>query len=245
MADRLKVWLQLLRARAAPALRCRSPAFAQSPNTSTIVVLVTDQTGAVVTDAKVSVIEQPDRRRARGGVGQRRQRHVPGAVADGHLHGHRVEAGLRRRGAQRTSRCARGETATLKVKLLVGSEKTEVTVYGTTEGVRADRADRPPARQRRRSTRRRSSAARSRRCRSSTPRSGRARARAISSSTRPTSSPAPAAAARRRSCSTAPATTKAGAARRCSPPCRSAPSRKCRCSRTRFPPSSAGPPAPR
>src|SRR5207244_3845318 len=31
-----------------------------------------------------------------------------------------------------------GETATLKVKLLVGSEKTEVTVYGTAEGVRAD-----------------------------------------------------------------------------------------------------------
>jgi hypothetical protein len=31
-----------------------------------------------------------------------------------------------------------GETATLKVKLLVGTEKTEVTVYGTAEGVRAD-----------------------------------------------------------------------------------------------------------
>ena len=31
-----------------------------------------------------------------------------------------------------------GETATLKVKLLVGSEKGDVTVYGTAEGVRAD-----------------------------------------------------------------------------------------------------------
>ena len=31
-----------------------------------------------------------------------------------------------------------GETATLRVKLLVGSEKAEVTVYGTTTGVRAD-----------------------------------------------------------------------------------------------------------
>ena len=29
-------------------------------------------------------------------------------------------------------------TATLRVKLLLGSEKAEVTVYGTTEGVRAD-----------------------------------------------------------------------------------------------------------
>src|SRR3954452_8741994 len=31
-----------------------------------------------------------------------------------------------------------GETATLRVKLLVGSEKSEVTVYGTAAGVRAD-----------------------------------------------------------------------------------------------------------
>jgi Carboxypeptidase regulatory-like domain len=31
-----------------------------------------------------------------------------------------------------------GETATVKVKLAVGAEKAEVTVYGTTEGVRAD-----------------------------------------------------------------------------------------------------------
>lgn len=31
-----------------------------------------------------------------------------------------------------------GETATLRVKLLVGAEQAEVTVYGTTAGVRAD-----------------------------------------------------------------------------------------------------------
>src|SRR5439155_19317371 len=31
-----------------------------------------------------------------------------------------------------------GDTATLKVKLPVGSEQTEVTVYGTAQGVRAD-----------------------------------------------------------------------------------------------------------
>src|SRR6185503_12045402 len=33
---------------------------------------------------------------------------------------------------------ASGETATLRVKLLVGSEKAEVTVYGTNQGVRGD-----------------------------------------------------------------------------------------------------------
>ncbi len=32
-----------------------APALAQSPNTSTVVVLVSDQTGAIVKDAKVSV----------------------------------------------------------------------------------------------------------------------------------------------------------------------------------------------
>src|SRR4029078_1688667 len=31
-----------------------------------------------------------------------------------------------------------GETATLTVKLMAGSEKAEITVYGTAEGVRAD-----------------------------------------------------------------------------------------------------------
>ena len=41
-----------------------------------------------------------------------------------------------------------GETATLKVKLLVGTEKTEVTVYGTDQGVRADAQIGVSARQR-------------------------------------------------------------------------------------------------
>src|SRR5262249_7202469 len=38
-----------------PLLMLGQPAFAQSPNTSTIVVLVTDQSGAVVSDATVIV----------------------------------------------------------------------------------------------------------------------------------------------------------------------------------------------
>src|SRR6476661_6452240 len=32
------------------------PAFSQSPNTATMIVVVTDQTGAVVTDARVTVL---------------------------------------------------------------------------------------------------------------------------------------------------------------------------------------------
>ena len=41
-----------------------------------------------------------------------------------------------------------GETATVKVKLVVSGGKSDVTVYGTTEGVRADAADRQAHRRR-------------------------------------------------------------------------------------------------
>ncbi|PYR19436.1 MAG: hypothetical protein DMF98_24630, partial [Acidobacteria bacterium] len=114
-----------------------APAFAQSPNNSTIVVLVTDPSGAMVRDAEVSVTNNQT-----GAV-----RHLT-SCADGSA----TFAALPLTGTYRvvvskpgfgdeerndvTLRA--GETATLKVKLFVGPEKTEVTVYGTVEGVRAD-----------------------------------------------------------------------------------------------------------
>ena len=188
---------------------CSSPTRPARSSRTPKVSVTNNQTGAV--------------REATSGA--RRQRHVPGAVADRHLHGQRVEAGLRRRGAQRHHAARRrngdaeGEAA---------RRHREGRGHRLRHRPRRARrlADRPCGSTARRSTRRRSSAARSRRCRSSTRRSGRARAPAISSSTPPTSSPARAAAARPRSCSTARATTKAGAARRCWRPCRSARCRK-------------------
>jgi hypothetical protein len=190
--------------------------------------LVEREPGEAAREGDPAVLAWTDGRQGREGVGHeqrrparpatrcraRRQRDDRRAVADRHLHDQRVEAGFRQRGrarphaARRRNGDAQGEAARRQRR------KTEVTVYGTTQGVRADAqiGRRSTAR---RSTRRRSSAARSRRCRCSTPRSGRARAPATCSSTRPTSSPAAAAGAPRRSCSTAPATTKAGAARRC------------------------------
>ena len=114
-----------------------APAFAQSPNNSTIVVLVTDPSGAMVRDAEVLVTNNQT-----GAV-----RHLTSG-ADGSA----TFAALPLTGTYRvvvskpgfgdeerndvTLRA--GETATLKVKLFVGPEKTEVTVYGTLEGVRAD-----------------------------------------------------------------------------------------------------------
>ena len=73
------------------------PAIAQSPNTSTLVVVVVDQTGAVVNDAKVTRRQQRHRRDPRGGVRRRRLGDDLGALADRHLHDQRREAGLHRR----------------------------------------------------------------------------------------------------------------------------------------------------
>jgi hypothetical protein len=112
-------------------------AAAQSPNTATIIVVVVDQAGAVVKDAKVSVMNT-----ATGAVRE--------AVSGGD--GSSTFSALTLTGAYaltvskqgfgneelKNITLRSGETATLKVKLLVGSEKAEVTVYGTVEGVRAD-----------------------------------------------------------------------------------------------------------
>ena len=117
----------------APALN----AAAQSSNTSTIVVLVTDQSGAVVPDAKVTVTNAQTgalREAAAGGDGSVS---FPALALTG-----TYDVTVSKQGFGNEERkgvtLRAGEIATLKVKLLVGSEKSEVTVYGTTEGVRAD-----------------------------------------------------------------------------------------------------------
>ena len=146
--------------------------------------------GAVVKDAEVTVINDADRRGPRGDVGRRRQRDVPGAVADRHLHGHasRSRASATKTRGDITLRA--GETATLKVKLLVGSGEDRSHRLRHRRRACAPTRRSAAASTARRSTRRRSSAARSRRCRCSTRRSARARAPATCSSTPPTSSPA-------------------------------------------------------
>jgi hypothetical protein len=112
-------------------------AAAQSPNTATIIVVVVDQTGAVVKDAKVSVTNSATgavREAVSGGDGSSTfsaltltGTYTLAVSKDGFGNEELKNITLRS-----------GETATLKVKLLVGSEKAEVTVYGTVEGVRAD-----------------------------------------------------------------------------------------------------------
>ena len=112
-------------------------ALGQSPNTSTIVVIVTDQSGATVSDARVSVTNSQT-----GAAREARSGSDGSATFSALSLTGSYTVGVSKQGfgsEQRPDVTLRaGETATLRVKLLVGSEKAEVTVYGTTAGVRAD-----------------------------------------------------------------------------------------------------------
>src|SRR5215218_3972184 len=110
---------------------------AQSPNTASMIVVVNDQTGAIIKDAKVSVlnIATGDSREAISGTDGTAT--FPALSLTG-----TYKVSVSREGfgnEERESLTLRsGETATIKLTLQAGSQSAEVTVYGTAEGVRAD-----------------------------------------------------------------------------------------------------------
>ncbi len=110
---------------------------AQSPNTATMIVAVVDQAGAAVKDAKVSVVNSATGALRDAVSGSDGSATIPALPLTG-----AYTVGVSRTGfgseELKNVTLRAGETATLTVKLLVGSEKTAITVYGTTEGVRAD-----------------------------------------------------------------------------------------------------------
>jgi hypothetical protein len=114
-----------------------APLAAQSPNTGTLIVNVVDQSGAVVRDAKVSVVNAETGSVRDSLSGSDGSATLPALSLTGT---YAVSVSKEGFGSEeRKSITLRsGETATLRVTLLVGSEKAGVTVYGTTEGVRAD-----------------------------------------------------------------------------------------------------------
>jgi Carboxypeptidase regulatory-like domain/TonB dependent receptor-like, beta-barrel len=114
-----------------------APALAQSPNTSTVVVLVADQSGAVVKDAKVSVTNNQTGAVRESISGADGSATFPALSLTGTYTVSVSKQGFATEEHKDISLRA-GETATLRVKLLVGTEKSEVTVYGTNSGVRAD-----------------------------------------------------------------------------------------------------------
>jgi hypothetical protein len=114
-----------------------APLAAQSPNTATLIVAVVDQTGAVVPGAKVSLVN--------GATGAVREALSPNdgrvtmpALSLTGTYTVRVSKEGFGNEERKNITLRSGETATLKVSLLVGSGASEVTVFGTTEGVRAD-----------------------------------------------------------------------------------------------------------
>src|SRR5438067_8449309 len=111
-------------------------AAAQSPNTATMIVSVIDPTGAAVKDASVSVTNTATgavREAVSGGDGSAT---IPALSLTGK---YTVSVSKEGFGSEELKDVAlrSGETATLKVKLVVGSQNAEVTVYGTVQGVAA------------------------------------------------------------------------------------------------------------
>ncbi|MBV9925464.1 MAG: TonB-dependent receptor [Acidobacteria bacterium] len=110
-------------------------AFAQSPNTASLIVVVVDPNEAVVRDAKVTVSNDATGA-VREGVSDGDGRvTVPALPLTGT---YTVAVSKEGFGSQEAKEITlrSGETATVRVKLLVGSQAAEVTVFGTTGGVR-------------------------------------------------------------------------------------------------------------
>ena len=114
-----------------------APAFAQTPNTSTLVVVVVDQSGAVVPDAHITV--------ANVQTGQQRE-------LQSSAEGSATFVALPLTGTYKVTvtrsgftadpieniTLRSGESARIKVGLVAAGGQSNVTVYGTNEGVRGD-----------------------------------------------------------------------------------------------------------
>jgi len=109
--------------------------YGQTPSRSTIVVVVTDQSGAAVADAKVAVINDQTGDTREFGSGSDGIASFPALSVTGTYTVRVSKQGFRTEEHKNVVLRA-GEPATLRVKLLVGSEQAEVTVYGTAQGVK-------------------------------------------------------------------------------------------------------------
>lgn len=110
---------------------------AQSPNTASLIVIVSDQNGAAIKDAKVAVTNS-----ATGAVREAIAGSDGSATFSALSLTGTYSIGVTKQGfgnqEQKDITLRAGETATLKVKLLVGSTTAEIAIFGTTDGVRAD-----------------------------------------------------------------------------------------------------------
>src|SRR3954467_4787247 len=113
------------------------PLAAQSPNNAGIVVVVTDQSGLVIKDATVSLTNNQTGSVRQAMSGSDGSASFPGLSLTGTYTLSVTKQGFADE-TRKDMALRSGETATLRVKLLVAGEASEVTVYGTNQGVRAD-----------------------------------------------------------------------------------------------------------
>ncbi|MFL6275355.1 MAG: carboxypeptidase regulatory-like domain-containing protein [Blastocatellia bacterium] len=114
-----------------------APVAAQSPNTATMIVTVVDQNGGAVKDAKISVVNTATGAAREVISGEEGSATIAALSLTGE---YRVSVAMSGFTAEDVSGLTlrAGETATVKIKLVVSGGKSEVTIFGTTEGVRAD-----------------------------------------------------------------------------------------------------------
>jgi hypothetical protein len=113
------------------------PSAAQSPNTAAVTIVVVDQSGAVIPDAAITVVNTmtgAERQAASGGDGSITVTALP--VAGSYVIAVSKPGFASEQAADVTLRA--GETATVRVRLVASGGQSNVTVYGTAGGVRAD-----------------------------------------------------------------------------------------------------------
>ena len=113
------------------------PALAQSPNTAAVLVVVVDQTGGVVGEANIAVINNATGATRDLTSGSEGSATIAALPLTGTYAIRVTKAGFTAEDVPDLTLRA-GETATVKVRLVASGGKTEVVVYGTEQGVRAD-----------------------------------------------------------------------------------------------------------
>ncbi|HZT76248.1 MAG TPA: carboxypeptidase regulatory-like domain-containing protein [Vicinamibacterales bacterium] len=111
--------------------------FAQSPNTASLVVIATDQSGAVVPGAQVSITNGDIGLSRDAATGDDGSVTVAALPIVGAYSVTVTKPGFEPQTIQAVVLRA-GETATVRARLTASGGSSEVVVYGTTQGVRAD-----------------------------------------------------------------------------------------------------------
>ena len=113
------------------------PVLAQSPNTAAILVVAVDQTGGLVADAKVTVVNSATGATRESQSNDQGSASITALSLTGTYTISVTKSGFTADDVKGLALRA-GETATVKVTLVASGVNSEVVVFGTTQGVRAD-----------------------------------------------------------------------------------------------------------